>query len=82
MMAWLRKLADHVLELTRGRTTAFFLMFFFAGHVMAFLGKMNTDYIAFVGVLGGLVLGHSVQENKFGKAGPPLTSAPPPDGGT
>lgn len=80
-MNWLRKFADHLLELTRGRTTAFFLMFFFAGHVMAFVGKLDANYIAFVGVLGGLVLGHSVQENKFGKTGTPPPGAPPPEGG-
>jgi len=85
-MPLLKNIADKILSLTRGRTTAFFLMFFFGGHVMAFFGKMDANYVAFVGVLGGLILGHSVQENSFAtKAGKTIApndpSAPAAGGG-
>ena len=51
------------MQITHGRTTAFFIAFFVAGHVMAIVGKLTPAYVAFMGTLGGLVLGHSVQEN-------------------
>lgn len=75
-MPWLQKMSDKFLQLTRGRTTAFFLMFFVSGHAMALLGKLNSEYIAFMGTLGGLVLLHSTQENYIG-----TKAAPPPAGG-
>jgi hypothetical protein len=58
-------IGDKILSVTRGRSTAFFLLFFISGNVMAYFGKLNGDYITFVGVLGGLILGHSGQENYF-----------------
>jgi hypothetical protein len=62
-MDWLRKLAQKVLSITQGRTTAFFIAFFFAGHGMALAGKLTPVYVGFMGTLGGLVLGHSIKED-------------------
>jgi hypothetical protein len=62
-MDWLQKLAQKVLSITQGRTTAFFIAFFVSGHVMALLGKLTPTYIGFMGTLGGLVLGHSIKED-------------------
>jgi hypothetical protein len=62
-MDWLRNLSHKIMQITHGRTTAFFIAFFLAGHGMAFIGKLSPTYVAFMGTLGGLVLGHSVQEN-------------------
>jgi hypothetical protein len=63
MMDWIRGLSQKIMQITHGRTTAFFIAFFIAGHGMAFAGKLSPTYVAFMGTLGGLVLGHSVQEN-------------------
>lgn len=62
-MDWLRDVSQKIMQITHGRTTAFFIAFFISGHVMAATGKLTPTYIAFMGTLGGLVLGHSVQEN-------------------
>jgi hypothetical protein len=62
-MEWIRGLAHKILQITHGRTTAFFIAFFLSGHVFAYIGKLTPTYVAFMGTLGGLVLGHSVQEN-------------------
>ncbi len=62
-MTWLRDLAHKLLFITRGRTTAFFIAFFFAGHGMALAGKLTPVYVGFMGTLGGLVLGHSIKED-------------------
>lgn len=72
----LKDIASKILAVTHGRTTAFFIAFFVAGHGMAVLGKLNSDYVLFMGTLGGLVLGHSIQENKFAA----MRGSPPPPG--
>jgi len=77
-MEWLRAFADKLLRITHGRTTAFFIAFFLAGHAMALAGKLTPVYVAYMGTLGGLVLGHSIQENiTAAKSGFP----PPAPGG-
>jgi len=62
-MEWLRVLAQKVLQITQGRTTAFFIAFFAAGHAMALASKLTPVYVGFMGTLGGLVLGHSIKED-------------------
>ncbi|MBZ5700241.1 MAG: hypothetical protein LAN84_00180 [Acidobacteriia bacterium] len=67
-----RDLCGKLLQITRGRTTAFFIAFFIAGHAMALLGKLTPVYVGFMGTLGGLVLGHSIKEDVVAaKYGPP-----------
>ena len=71
-MGWLRNLSERILLITHGRTTAFFIAFFLAGHAMAWFGKLSPVYVAYMGTLGGLALGHSIQENVLlPKSGPP-----------
>jgi hypothetical protein len=71
-MGRLRAFTIKILEITHGRTTAFFIAFFLAGTVLAFLGKLTAVYVAFMGTLGGLVLGHSVKEDFMAaRFGPP-----------
>jgi hypothetical protein len=62
-MGWLRGFAGRVLQVTQGKTTAFFIAFFLSGHAMALLGKLTPTYVGFMGTLGGLVLGHSIKED-------------------
>jgi hypothetical protein len=62
-MGRLERFAQKVLRITQGRSTAFFIAFFIAGHAMAYFGKLTPVYVAYMGTLGGLILGHSVQEN-------------------
>jgi len=69
-VGWLRNLSEKVLTITHGRTTAFFIAFFLAGHAMAWFGKLTPVYVAYMGTLGGLVLGHSIQENVLLRKGP------------
>lgn len=76
-MDWLRKFSQKIIQVTHGRTTAFFIAFFIAGHVMVFLGKMTPAYIGFMGTLGGLVLGHSIQENVLAANLPPTQPGGP-----
>lgn len=79
-MTWIRSFAQKVLAITHGRTTAFFIAFFFAGHAMALLGKLTPTYIGFMGTLGGLVLGHSIKEDVVaGIYGPPPPGGPDAD---
>lgn len=71
-MAWIRGFAQKVLSITHGRTTAFFIAFFFMGHAMAWLGKLTPVYVGYMATLGGLVLGHSIKEDVVaGINGPP-----------
>ena len=67
-LGWLRDLAHKVLQMTHGRTTAFFIAFFIAGHIMAWFGKLTPVYVAYMGTLGGLVLGHSIKEDFAARA--------------
>jgi hypothetical protein len=62
-MDFLRNAANKLLQITHGRTTAFFLAFFVTGHVVTFLHLLTPTYIGFMGTLGGLVLGHSIKED-------------------
>jgi hypothetical protein len=78
-MEWLRVFAQKVLSITQGKTTAFFIAFFVAGHVMALLGKLTPTYVGFMGTLGGLVLGHSIKEDVVAaRTVPPATPPVPP----
>jgi hypothetical protein len=80
-MGRLRNFTTTLLEITHGRTTAFFIAFFIAGHAMALAGKLTTIYVAYLATLGGLVLGHSVKEDiltaRFGSPGGPPKNADP-----
>ena len=81
-MAWFQGLAGKVLQKTHGRSTAFFIAFFVAGHAMVLLGKLTPTYIGFMGTLGGLVLGHSIKEDVMAaKYGPPTPGGPDVDKG-
>jgi hypothetical protein len=62
-MGWLQIVSNKILAITHGRSTAFFIAFFIAGHGMALAGKLTPVYVAYMGTLGGLVLGHAIQEN-------------------
>jgi hypothetical protein len=75
-MKWLRGLAHKVIQITHGRTTAFFIAFFLSGHAMALFGKLTPTYVGFMGTLGGLVLGHSIKEDVMA-----ARNGPPPPGG-
>jgi len=75
-MEFVRNLAHKFLEMTHGRTTAFFVLFFIAGNVLQWIGKMTPTYVYFMGTLGGLVLLHSVKEDVLVGKDPP----PPPGG--
>lgn len=63
MNAWIREAVHKVLQVTHGRTTAFFVMFFVTGNVAAWYGKLTPSYVGFMGTLGTLILGHSVKED-------------------
>jgi hypothetical protein len=76
---WFRNLTHKILQITHGRSTAFFIAFFIAGHVMALLGKLTPVYVGFMGTLGGLVLGHAIQENALGQNLPPQPGGPDVD---
>jgi hypothetical protein len=78
-MGWLSNLSSKILQVTHGRTTAFLIAFFVSGNVLAYIDKLTPVYVAFMGTLGGLVLGHSIKEDIVaGINGPP---APSPDPG-
>lgn len=62
-MEWLRNLAHKALQIMHGRSTAFFMMFFVAGNIFAWVGKLTPVYVGYMSVLGGLVLGHSIKED-------------------
>ncbi len=79
-MDWLRNLAHRVLQITQGRTTAFFIAFFITGHVMAVLHLLTPVYVGYMGTLGGLVLGHSIKEDVMAaKNGTPPSGGPDAD---
>ncbi len=78
-MGWLRDLAQRVLQITHGRTTAFFILFFLAGHVLAWAGKLTPTYVGFMGTLGGLVLGHSIKEDIMAGRNVPQPAGGPDD---
>lgn len=68
-MGWLKNLPGKLVQFAQGRSTAFFIAFFIAGHVMAWFGKLTPTYVAYLGTLGGLVLGHSIKEDVFAARG-------------
>jgi hypothetical protein len=65
----LKDVSHWVLQITHGRTTAFFIAFFVAGNTLACLHNaagaplLTSTYVYFMATLGGLVLGHSVKED-------------------
>lgn len=61
-MEWLRSITQKILAITHGRSTAFFVGFFIAGHAMALAGKLTTTYVAYMSTLGALILGHSIKD--------------------
>jgi hypothetical protein len=50
-----------------GRTTAFCGSFFVAGNVFHYFHRLDGTYIAFMTALLGIIVGHSVKEDIFGK---------------
>lgn len=80
-MQFLRIAAHKVLQITHGRTTAFFIAFFLTGNVMALLGKLTYVYVAYMSTLGSLVLLHSTKDDWAAKvlgARPPCGPDAPP----
>jgi|GEM_PF-3215721 len=80
-MKWLSNIVQKILQITHGRTTAFFLAFFVAGHAMALVGKLSQVYVAYMIGLGGLVLAHSTKDDlavKWNGARPPSGPDPMP----
>jgi len=65
-MIGFREAAHRILEVTHGRTTAFFVSFFIAGHLVLAFGHLTGTYISFMATLGGLILGHSIKEDILG----------------
>jgi hypothetical protein len=49
----------------QGRATAFAICFTVCGIVLAFHGKLTSDYVALVGAIQTLVIGHSIKEDYF-----------------
>lgn len=76
-MGWIRNAMHKVLQVTHGRTTAFFVSFFVTGNVLAFLGKLTPTYIGFMGTLGTLILGHSLKEDFAEKMNGPRPAGGP-----
>ncbi len=71
-MGWPKDFVHKLLQMTHGRTTAFFACFFVAGNVLAWFGKLTPAYVGFMGTLGTLILGHSIKEDFMaGRNGPP-----------
>lgn len=83
-MQFLRNVTHKVLQITHGRTTAFFIAFFVMGNLMALLGKLSYVYVAYMSTLGSLVLLHSTKDDWAAKVlgarplcGPDAPPAPP-----
>lgn len=74
-VGWFRRLAHTVLQATHGRSTAFFIAFFISGNVLAAFGKLTPAYAGYMGMLGALILGHSVKEDVMLA----VMGQPPPD---
>lgn len=75
-MQWLRDSVHKVLQLTQGRTTAFFIAFFITGNLFQIFHALTPTYVGFMGTLGGLVIGHSFKEDYAEKM-----NGPRPPGG-
>lgn len=50
-----------------GRHTLFALLELTLGTVLCWFGHLNMAYVALVGTIQGLVLGHSIKEDYFGR---------------
>lgn len=75
-IGWFRNAVHKVLQITHGRTTLFFGLFFITGNVLAWFGKLSPSYVAYMGTLGGLVVGHSLKDDLAEK-----WNGPRPQGG-
>jgi hypothetical protein len=53
----------------QGRATAFGILFTVVGIILAFRGKLTGDYVALVGAIQTLVVGHSLKEDYFARRG-------------
>jgi hypothetical protein len=62
-MTWLRLFSHRLMQITHGRSTAFFIAFFISGNVLAWLHNLTPVYVSFMIGLGGLVLVHSGKED-------------------
>jgi hypothetical protein len=89
-MGFLRSAVHKILQLTHGRATLFWIAFFISGNVLAWLNRLSPVYVAYMGTLGGLILGHSFKDDLSekwngprpeGGPDPPNPPAYAPDGG-
>jgi hypothetical protein len=62
-MGLIREIVHKILQITHGRTTWFFLMFFISGTVLQFEAKLTETYVHFMVGLGALVVGHSLKDD-------------------
>lgn len=62
------KIAD-LLQRLSCRSTIFCVLFFAAGNVMHYFHRLDANYITFMGVLLGYVVGHSIGTNLTQKNG-------------
>lgn len=53
----------------QGRATTFAILFTVVGIILAFKGKLTGDYVALVGAVQTLVVGHSLKEDWFARRG-------------
>ncbi len=63
---FLQKIIGKMLIVLQGKTTAWLCSFFIVGHVLAFLGKLQPTYVAFMLAFMSIVLGHSIKDDYFG----------------
>lgn len=52
-----------IVSYLQGRTTAFLIAFYLSGNVMHWFHRLDANYITYMGVLMGYVLGHSIKED-------------------
>jgi hypothetical protein len=54
-----------------GRATTFAIVFTTAGIALAFMGKLDANYVALVAAIQTLIFAHSVKEDYFDTQIPP-----------
>lgn len=51
----------------QGRATTFAIVFTICGLILAFQGKLTGEYVALVGAIQTLIIGHSLKEDWFAR---------------
>jgi len=51
----------------QGRATTFAIVFTVCGLILAFQGKLTPEYVALVGAIQALIIGHSLKEDWFAR---------------